>query len=131
MGGGESSALGDGAGQDFPRYTIRDMMAAECALVSRGLGLTRLRAVVGRSMGAFIVLEWAAQPSRARQGPRRAILSTGRFANFSRRRSNGQPSRAAPLGGATIARDASVIRFAPISLIRVEAPTIDATLRRI
>ncbi|HEV2187408.1 MAG TPA: alpha/beta fold hydrolase [Stellaceae bacterium] len=61
VGGGESSAPSDGAGQDFPRYTIRDMMAAEYALVSRGLGLTRLRAVVGRSMGAFIGLEWAVQ----------------------------------------------------------------------
>jgi len=61
IGGGESSAPADGAGQDFPRYTIRDMMAAEYALVSRGLGLTRLRAVVGRSMGAFIALEWAVQ----------------------------------------------------------------------
>jgi homoserine O-acetyltransferase/O-succinyltransferase len=59
IGGGESSAPGDGAGQDFPRYTIRDMMAAEYGLVSRGLGLTGLRAVVGRSMGAFVALEWA------------------------------------------------------------------------
>jgi homoserine O-acetyltransferase len=61
IGGGETSAPSDGAGQDFPRYTIRDMMAAEHALVSRGLGLTRLRAVVGRSMGAFVALEWAVQ----------------------------------------------------------------------
>jgi homoserine O-acetyltransferase len=61
IGGGESSSPGDGTGQDFPRYTIRDMMAAEEALVSRGLGLTRLRAIVGRSMGAFIGLEWAIQ----------------------------------------------------------------------
>ncbi len=35
------------------------MMAAEYALVTRGLGLTQLRAIVGRSMGAFIGLEWA------------------------------------------------------------------------
>jgi homoserine O-acetyltransferase len=61
IGGGESSNPGDGTGQDFPRYTIRDMMAADYALVSRGLTLTRLRAVVGRSMGAFIGLEWAIQ----------------------------------------------------------------------
>jgi homoserine O-acetyltransferase len=61
IGGGESSSPGDGAGQDFPRYTIRDMMAAEYGLVSRGLGLTRVRAVVGRSMGAFVALEWAVQ----------------------------------------------------------------------
>ena len=59
IGGGESSAPGDGSGQDFPRYTIRDMMTAENALVSRGLGLSRLRAVIGRSMGASIALEWA------------------------------------------------------------------------
>jgi len=58
IGGGESSSPADGTGQDFPRYTIRDMMEAEYALVSRALGLTRLRAVVGRSMGAFIALEW-------------------------------------------------------------------------
>jgi homoserine O-acetyltransferase/O-succinyltransferase len=61
IGGGESSAPSDGSGQDFPRYTIRDMMAVEYALVSRGLGLNRLRAVVGRSMGAFVALEWAVQ----------------------------------------------------------------------
>jgi homoserine O-acetyltransferase len=59
LGGGESSSPGDGTGQDFPRYTIRDMMAAEYGLVTRGLGLTRLRAIVGRSMGASIGLEWA------------------------------------------------------------------------
>lgn len=61
IGGGESSAPSDGAGQDFPRYTIRDTMAAEYALVTKGLGLTRLSAVVGRSMGAFAALEWAVQ----------------------------------------------------------------------
>jgi homoserine O-acetyltransferase len=61
IGGGESTSPADNGGQDFPRYTIRDMMAAEYALVSRGLGLTRLQAIVGRSMGAFIGLEWAIQ----------------------------------------------------------------------
>jgi homoserine O-acetyltransferase len=59
IGGGESSSPGDGKGQDFPRYTIRDVMTAEYALVTRGLGLARLRAIVGRSMGASIALEWA------------------------------------------------------------------------
>lgn len=59
LGGGESASPDDGRGQDFPRYTIRDLMAAEYALVARGLGLTQLRAVVGRSMGADIALEWA------------------------------------------------------------------------
>jgi homoserine O-acetyltransferase/O-succinyltransferase len=59
LGGGESASPGDGKGQDFPRYTIRDMMAADQELVTRILGLTRLRAIVGRSMGAFVGLEWA------------------------------------------------------------------------
>jgi homoserine O-acetyltransferase/O-succinyltransferase len=61
LGGGESSSPADGTGQDFPRYTIRDMMAAEYALVSSGLGIAKPRALVGRAMGAFIALEWAAQ----------------------------------------------------------------------
>jgi homoserine O-acetyltransferase/O-succinyltransferase len=61
IGGGESTSPADGTGPDFPRYTIRDMMAAEYALVSRGLGLARLQAIVGRSMGAFVGLEWAIQ----------------------------------------------------------------------
>ncbi|HTQ32617.1 MAG TPA: alpha/beta fold hydrolase [Stellaceae bacterium] len=68
IGGGEATSPADGGGQDFPRYTIRDMAAAEHALVTRGLGLTQLRAVIGRSMGASIALEWAIQhPELARR----------------------------------------------------------------
>jgi len=58
IGGGDSSSPKDGLGQDFPRYTIRDMMAAQHALVTRGLELTTLRAVGGSSMGSFVTLEW-------------------------------------------------------------------------
>jgi homoserine O-acetyltransferase len=58
IGGGDSSSPKDELGQDFPRYTIRDMMAAQHALVTRGLDLATLRAVGGRSMGAFVSLEW-------------------------------------------------------------------------
>jgi homoserine O-acetyltransferase/O-succinyltransferase len=61
IGGGESSSPSEGQGQDFPRYTVRDMMAAEYGLVTRGLGVNRPRAVVGRSMGAFTALEWAVE----------------------------------------------------------------------
>jgi pimeloyl-ACP methyl ester carboxylesterase len=59
IGGGESSSPLDGKGQDFPRYTIGDMMEAEYAMITHGLGLSRVRAVVGRSMGTFVALEWA------------------------------------------------------------------------
>jgi homoserine O-acetyltransferase len=58
LGGGESTSPADGLGQDFPRYTIRDMMEAQQALVTRGLGIARLRALVGMSMGSFVALEW-------------------------------------------------------------------------
>lgn len=61
IGGGESTSPADNGGQDFPRYTVRDMMAAEYALVTRAFGLSRLRAIVGRSMGALAGLEWAVQ----------------------------------------------------------------------
>jgi homoserine O-acetyltransferase len=56
IGGGESSSPDEGTGQDFPRYTIRDVMAAEYGLVSSGLGLTQLHAIVGRSMGGLVLL---------------------------------------------------------------------------
>jgi homoserine O-acetyltransferase len=58
IGGGDSSSPKDGLGQDFPRYTIRDMMRAQHALVTRGLELSTLRAVGGVSMGSFVSLEW-------------------------------------------------------------------------
>ena len=58
VGGGESASPADALGQDFPRYTIRDMMEAQHALASRGLGIARLRALVGFSMGSFVALEW-------------------------------------------------------------------------
>lgn len=58
IGGGDSSSPKDGLGQDFPRYTIRDMVAAQHALVTRGLELATLRAVGGVAMGSFVSLEW-------------------------------------------------------------------------
>ncbi len=68
IGGGDSAAPADGPGQDFPRYTIRDMMEAQNALVTRGLELTRVRAVGGNSMGAFIALEWGIHYPELMQG---------------------------------------------------------------
>ncbi len=46
-------------GLDLPVLTIRDMVRAQAALVS-GLGIERLFAVVGGSMGGMQVLQWAA-----------------------------------------------------------------------
>ncbi|WP_149536601.1 homoserine O-acetyltransferase MetX [Siccirubricoccus phaeus] len=51
--------LGRPWGTDFPNVTIRDMVKAQKKLVDH-LGIPRLLAVVGGSMGGMQVLEWAA-----------------------------------------------------------------------
>jgi homoserine O-acetyltransferase len=70
IGAGTSSSPLDGLGEAFPCYSIRDMVRAEHALVE-SLGVKRLRAVVGASMGAFQALEWTIQFPQAAE---RAVL---------------------------------------------------------
>ncbi len=55
----ELRADGTPWGTDFPSVTIRDMVRAQKRLVDH-LGITRLLAVAGGSMGGMQVLEWAA-----------------------------------------------------------------------
>jgi homoserine O-acetyltransferase len=57
-GGNSSSPLSTGLGIDFPRYTIRDMVTAQFDLITKGLGIKKLVAVGGPSMGSFQGLEW-------------------------------------------------------------------------
>jgi homoserine O-acetyltransferase len=58
-----TDAAGHGQGRPwgtlFPAVTIRDMVRAQAKLVER-LGISRLFAVIGGSMGGMQVLEWAA-----------------------------------------------------------------------
>jgi len=58
---GPRSARPDGQiwGTDFPPVTIRDMVRAQSLLIAQ-LGIDRLFAVIGGSMGGMQVLEWAA-----------------------------------------------------------------------
>ena len=59
---GPRSERPDGArpwGTEFPPITLRDMVRAQALLVSR-LGIDRLFAVIGGSMGGMQVLSWAA-----------------------------------------------------------------------
>ena len=58
IGGGGSSKPADGLGAEFPAYTIRDMVWAQHQLLTQGLGLQKLVAVGGPSMGSFQALEW-------------------------------------------------------------------------
>ncbi len=58
IGGGASSKPADGLGAAFPAYTIRDMVRAQHQLLTHGLGLTKLVAVGGPSMGSMQALEW-------------------------------------------------------------------------
>jgi homoserine O-acetyltransferase len=56
----EGRGLGRPWGTDFPSVTIRDMVRAQKRLVADHLGIGRLLAVVGGSMGGMQVLDWAA-----------------------------------------------------------------------
>jgi len=43
----------------FPRFALRDMVEAQRRLLVEGLGVSRLHAVVGASMGGMQALQWA------------------------------------------------------------------------
>ena len=43
----------------FPRFTLRDMVEAQHRLLTQELGITRLQAVIGASMGGMQALQWA------------------------------------------------------------------------
>lgn len=62
LGNGASTSPSNSAtqpGRRFPRITLGDMVAAEHRLVTETLGLRRLHAVVGWSMGGMQAIEWA------------------------------------------------------------------------
>lgn len=70
LGNGLSSSPSRSArqpGRAFPRFTIRDMVASQAALLD-ALGVDALHAVVGASMGGMQALQWAvSRPDRMRR----------------------------------------------------------------
>ena len=62
---------GEPYGLDFPFITVGDMVAVHAELCRAELGLDRLHAVVGGSLGGMQVLEWAA---RFPDGLRHAVV---------------------------------------------------------
>ena len=58
IGHGESSKPSDGMRLNFPRYGYLDMIRAQRRLVSEGLGVDRLKLVIGTSMGGMQTWLW-------------------------------------------------------------------------
>ena len=65
IGHGGSSKPSDGPRMAFPRYRYADMVEAEHALVTRGLGAAHLRLLMGTSMGCMHAFMWAERWPRA------------------------------------------------------------------
>jgi homoserine O-acetyltransferase len=55
IGAGRSSKPSDGLKAKFPRYNYEDMVNAQVKLVTEGLGIKRVRLVIGNSMGGMHV----------------------------------------------------------------------------
>jgi homoserine O-acetyltransferase len=58
IGHGKSSRPSDGLKTKFPRYNLQDMVDAQYRLVTEGLGIKRLRLVIGNSMGGMHAWLW-------------------------------------------------------------------------
>ncbi len=59
IGHGQSSRPSDGLKAGFPRYGYRDMIDLQHRLVTEVLGINRLRAILGLSMGGMNAWQWA------------------------------------------------------------------------
>jgi len=59
LGTGNSSKPSDGMRASFPRYNYDDMVAAQHRLVTEGLGIRKLRLILGNSMGGMMAWTWA------------------------------------------------------------------------
>lgn len=58
IGHGKSTKPSDGLGEKFPHYDYDDMVTADYRTITEGLGVKRLRLVMGTSMGAMHTWMW-------------------------------------------------------------------------
>lgn len=58
IGHGGSSKPSDGLRQRFPKYDYDDMVEAQHRMLTEGLGVTRLRLILGTSMGCMHAFVW-------------------------------------------------------------------------
>ena len=58
VGHGQSSKPSDGLRMKFPKYRYADMVKLQNELVTKGLGLSNLKLVMGTSMGAMHAWDW-------------------------------------------------------------------------
>lgn len=58
LGHGKSSKPSDGLKMAFPRYGYADMVAAQHRMLTEGLGVTRLKLILGTSMGCMHAFVW-------------------------------------------------------------------------
>lgn len=65
IGTGASSKPSDGLRAKFPRYSYEDMVDAQYRLMTEGLGIRRLRLVLGNSMGGMQAWIWASRYPQA------------------------------------------------------------------
>jgi homoserine O-acetyltransferase len=65
IGHGKSSKPSDGLRMRFPKYDYEDMVQAEHALVTQGLGVDHLRLIMGTSMGCMHAFVWGEDWPRA------------------------------------------------------------------
>ena len=65
IGHGKSSKPSDGMKTAFPKYNYEDMVDAQYRLVKEGLGIQRLRLVIGNSMGGMHAWIWGVKYPQA------------------------------------------------------------------
>jgi homoserine O-acetyltransferase len=68
IGHGRSSKPSDGLGTHFPAYDYDDMVLAQHDLLTKGLGITHLRVLMGTSMGCMHSWVWAESYPRFMDG---------------------------------------------------------------